>query len=192
MTRILFLVRVLAATIALLAVAPSAHAGKAFDPDVVSGTQLLGYLDHPDWRFRLDATDELARRRVTQAKPKLEELAASDPSARVQIEALEALMEVFGGPSDRGVLHAIVSNSSDAGLRERVVRMIERAPHAQDRDALLAALDDSAPDVARHAARALVRLGDRDAGVVLRAKVLDQTDRKVAQEFSEAASRLGA
>ncbi len=181
MTRILFLVRVLAATLALLAVAPSAHAGKAFDPDVVSGTQLLGYLDHPDWRFRLDATDELARRRVTQAKPKLEELAASDPSARVQIEALEALMEVFGGPSD-----------SDAGLRERVVRMIERAPHAQDRDALLAALDDSAPDVARHAARALVRLGDRDAGVVLRAKVLDQTDRKVAQEFSEAASRLGA
>ncbi len=188
MTRILLFVL---AAFVLLTATP-AHAGKAFDPDVVSGRQLIDYLDHPDWRFRLDAVDELARRRITQAKPTLETLAATDPSDRVRIEALDALMEVFGGPSDRAILHAIVATASDAGFRERVVRMIERAPHKEDRDCLIAALDDTAPDVARHAARALVRLGDREAGEILREKVLDQTDRKVAQEFSEAASRLGA
>lgn len=83
----------------LLSVANTAFAGKAFDPDLVSGRQLIDYLDHPDWRFRLDATDELARRRIAQAAPRLEELAATDPSDRVRREALDALVEVFGGPS---------------------------------------------------------------------------------------------
>lgn len=176
----------------LLSVANTAFAGKAFDPDLVSGRQLIDYLDHPDWRFRLDATDELARRRIAQAAPRLEELAATDPSDRVRREALDALVEVFGGPSDRSVLHAIVTGAGDDGLREHVVRLIEKAPRAEDKDCLVAALDDAHPDVARHAARALVRLGDRDAGLLLRDKALDARDRKVAEEFSEAAARLGA
>ncbi|MCO4770228.1 MAG: HEAT repeat domain-containing protein [Deltaproteobacteria bacterium] len=192
MHRTAFALRVLVLTLGLMAISQPAFAGKAFDPDVVSGRQLLDYLDHPDWRFRLDATDEVARRRIIQAKPQLEELASSDPSDRVRIEALDALMDVFGGPSDRGVLHAIILTAGDEGLRVHVVKMVEGAPHKEDRDTLLSALDDVDPNVARHAARALVRLGDREAGLILRDKVLDQTDRKVAQEFSEAASRLGA
>jgi HEAT repeat protein len=184
--------RIVLVVLALLATAQPAFAGKAFDPDLVSGRQLLDYLDHPDWRFRLDATDEVARRRIAQAKPKLEELIASDPSARVRTEALDAVMEVFGGPSNRGVLYALAGTAPDDKLRLRAIKFMERAPHAEDRAALLDALDDPYSHCARHAARALVRLGDRDAGRVLRDKALDATDRKVAEEFSEAAARLGA
>jgi|GEM_PF-5358840 len=186
------MVRILILVLAFLSFANPAFAGKAFDPDAVSGRQLLGYLDHPDWHYRLDATNEIADRAIVQAKPKLEEMAASDPSDRVRIRALGTLVDVFGGPSDRSVLHRIITTSTDPNLRDHVVRMIERAPRAEDRDVLIASLDDVDSDVKRHAARALVRLGDREAGVILRDKTLDQTDRKVAEEFSEAASRLGA
>jgi len=184
--------RILLFLLTFLAIANSAFAGKVFDPDMVSGRQLMDYLDHPDWRFRLDATNEIADRRITQAKEKLEVLASTDASDRVRWKALDALMNVFGGPSDRGILHAVVSTSRDEGLREHVIRLMERAPQTADRPTLLASLDDVSADVQRHAARALVRLGDRSAGPILREKALDQIDRKVAEEFSEAAGRLGA
>ncbi len=180
-----------AAIVALFALPAPALAGKAFDKDEVSGRMLLDYLDHPDWRFRVDATVEIADRRIAQAKPKLEELASTDPNSRVRREALEALMDVFGGPSDRSVLHAILLDATDENLRFDIVRMIEVAPHKADRDALVQALGDSDPHVARHAARALVRVGDRSVAPVLRDKALDVTDRKVAEEFNVAASRLG-
>jgi HEAT repeat protein len=188
MTRLLIVLIVLA----LNTVAPSAaYAGKAFEAEHTSGRMLLDYLDHPDWRFRLDATDEIADRKIAQAKPKLEELASSDPSDRVRRAALDALMDEFGGPSDRSVLHAILLEAGDENLRYDIVRMIESAPSRDDRDALIEALNDRNPHVARHAARALVRVGDRSVAPILRSKALDATDRKVAEEFNVAASRLG-
>jgi HEAT repeat protein len=188
MTRLLLVLVVLA----LNTVAPSpAYAGKAFEAEHTSGRMLLDYLDHPDWRFRLDATDELADRKIAQAKPKLEALAASDPNDRVRKAALDALMDEFGGPSDRAVLHAILLDAGDEDLRYDIVRMIESSPSRDDRDAHIEALNDRNPHVARHAARALVRIGDRSVAPVLRNKALDATDRKVAEEFNVAASRLG-
>lgn len=182
----------LLAVLALSSLAPAAaFAGKAFEAEHTSGRTLLDYLDHPDWRFRLDATEEIADRKIAAAKPKLEALAASDPHDRVCRAALEAVMEEFGGPSDRSILHAILVNAGDEDLRYDIVRMIESSPQPADRDALIAALDDSNPHVARHAARALIRVGDRSVAPLLRDKALDATDRKVAEEFNLAASRLG-
>ena len=84
------------ALVAVTGTAPTAaHAGKAFEAEHTSGRQLLDYLDHPDWRFRLDATDEIADRHIAQAKPKLEELATRDPNDRVREAALDALMDEY-------------------------------------------------------------------------------------------------
>jgi HEAT repeat protein len=88
-------------------------------------------------------------------------------------------------------LHAILLEAGDENLRYDIVRMIESAPSRDDRDALIEALNDRNPHVARHAARALVRVGDRSVAPILRSKALDATDRKVAEEFNVAASRLG-
>jgi HEAT repeat protein len=169
----------------------AAQAGKAFEAKYTSGHQLLAYLDHPDWRFRVDATVEIAERRIVQAKPLLEELAADDPYDRVRRVALKALMDVFGGPSDRRILHEILLEANDPDFRYEIVRLIEDSPRAADRDALIAALSDDNPHVARHAARALVRIGDRDVAPILREKAMDVADRKVAEELNIAASRLG-
>lgn len=194
MSRIAHLVAHIATIASLFAVAfnpTSAHAGKAFEADHTSGRMLIDYLDHPDWHFRVDAADEIADRGIIQAKPKLEELAADDPNDRVRRVALDALMDAFGGPTDRSVLHDILRESGDQDLRYHVVKMIESSPSRDDRDALVSALDDPYSHVARHAARALARVGDRSAAPILRDKALDQTDRKVAEEFNVAASRLG-
>ncbi len=263
-----------------------AHAGKAFDTDEVTGRQLLEYLDHPDWRFRNDACEEVGERKIVQAEEQLVRLATDDASERVRRACLEALKDIgsdklvpaaetavlldhddgnrkyaldiiedhgtersgpvlgrvleedpdeglrrkaavilkkkgwtnatdslaraavndpddgvrkaaleglvrLGGPEHRPTIHRIMLEDPNEKVRLAIVEMIEEAPTKADRDALVAALDDSYSHVQRHAARALVKIGDRTVGPILRDKALDQSDRKVAEEFNEAAGRLG-
>lgn len=271
--------------LALLAVPSPAPAG-TFDADETSGQQLIDYLDHPDWRYRHDACEEIAERKLTQAEDRVVLLALEDASERVRRRCLEALKATASGKllpaaemmvledvdadnrryalglvedignersapvlaqvvlgdadpgvrrkavavvrkrawkeaaaavraaarddSDRGVrdeardvlihwgdaesravLHQILADEPDAGIRRQIVEMFEERPQQGDLDALLVALDDPDAHVARHAARALVRLGDRAAGPILRKKALEATDAKVAEEFNEAAGKLG-
>lgn len=261
-------------------------AGKAFDVEVVTGRELLAYLDHPDWRFRLDAISESAHRKLIQAADKLVVLAGHDDNSRVRKAALKALgavgsswwlptaervaeddpeaanrkeallvIENKGAERSSAMLGRILLNDSDAGVRRkaalilrntgwpgaedalaqvvtqdgdpdvrqpalealiplarderrsllhrvmlddpdkkvrlRVVQGIAKAPVAVDREPLVAALGDPYSHAARHAARALVALGDRSVAPILRAKALEVRDRKVAAEFNEAAAKLG-
>ncbi len=235
----------------------SAMAGKAFETDQVSGRQLIEYLDHPDWRFRNDACEEIGERKLTQAEEKVLELTSTDPSERVRRECLEALdeagsgklvpaaetmalkdtdvgnrkkaiaeIEDHGTPRSAPVLAKVMTDDLDADVREKAMKVlgkrgwwrtdevrplfhktlledpdedlrldvceyIEEQPEKADRDALVQALDDANPHVQRHAARALIKIGDRSVAPILREKALDATDGKVAEEFNEAASRLG-
>ncbi len=179
-----------AAIVALFALPAPALAGKAFDKDEVSGRMLLDYLDHPDWRFRLDSTDEIVARRLVQAKPQLEDLAADDPNDRVRAAAFDALNSLGLGV-ERYILHEILLEAGDKDLRYRMVRVIEQAPVKEDKLALVEALRDPSSHVSRHAARAMVRLGDRSLAPVLRGVALETVDREVAEELNHAASRLG-
>lgn len=75
-----------------LSLAPTpAHAGKAFDVANTNGEQLVAYLDHADWRFRLDAALELGARKLVQAEDPLTRLALQDPNERVRKACLDAL-----------------------------------------------------------------------------------------------------
>ncbi len=113
----------------------------------------------------------------------------TDPDPDVNIEAARAVV-AFGNPEGRGPIHQLLLESPDPRTREWVVRAIENRPLAVDRDPLIRALDDSAPHVARHAARALRGLGDPSVAPILRDKAMDVRDPAVAEEFSEAAQHL--
>jgi len=92
----------------------------------------------------------------------------------------------------RAALWAAATGDRSEDVRSAAVEALERAPAAEDRDALVACLDDPESDIQRHAARALVRLGDASVGPILREKALDAKDKGVAEEFNEAAERLGS
>lgn len=146
--------------------------------------------EDPDEDLRRKAAVILRKKGWTNATESLARAASADPDKGVREAALEGLV-LLGGPDHRPAIHRIMLEDPDEKVRLTVVEMIEKAPTAADRDALVAALDDTYSHVQRHAARALVKLGDRSVGPILRDKALDQTDRKVAEEFNEAASRLG-
>ena len=276
----------LLAAAAALTVPALASAGSAFDTDETSGVQLIEYLDHPDWHYRHDACNEIAKRRLSQAEDQVILLALEDPIEKVRRRCLIALKETgskkilpaaetmllddtdagnrkfaaslvedFGNdksgpvlaqvilsdadagvrkkavvivrkrgwksagealksaaiddpdkgvraearealvrwddPGLREVLHQIMLEDPDAGVRRKMVEEIEDSPKPADRDALVKALDDPDSGVSRHAARALVRLGDRTVAPILREKAMEAADRKVAEEFNEAAEKLG-
>jgi HEAT repeat protein len=115
--------------------------------------------------------------------------ARNDEDEGVRKECLNALARI-GGPDGREVLHDIALQDTDDKLRLTVVRAMEKAPLTIDKDVLLAALDDRYDKVQRHAARALVNLGDAIVAPVLREKAMPVSDRKVQEEFEEAADRL--
>jgi HEAT repeat protein len=116
--------------------------------------------------------------------------AVEDADEGVREEAREALADM-GGEGFRKVLYRILLEDPDVGARRDVVEMLEDKPRKEDRDTLIRALDDADTHVARIAARALVKIGDRTVAPILREKALDATDSKVAEELNEAAERLG-
>ncbi|MCP4868318.1 MAG: HEAT repeat domain-containing protein [Proteobacteria bacterium] len=237
-----------------LAFPGTAMAGKAFDQDDVTGRQLIEYLDHDSWRFRHDACEELADRKMIQAEAKLVQLVSEDPAERVRRQCLKALEHLGsaqlvpaaesmalndGDPDNRRTALAIIEDDgsersgpilgtivagdpdagtrrkaaiilgkkawrngfdglrqaalsdADKGVREAAVEALGRRPAADDRDTLVTCLDDTEEDVQIDAARALVKLGDRSVASVLRDKALDAKDSDVAEEFNEAAEKLG-
>jgi len=277
----------LAALLLSLALPSAALAGKAFDPDTTSGNQLVEYLDHDSWDFRLDAAKEIKSRCIRDADEKLLALVENDPNTKVRLAALHALdacnMEstvvaaemaslvdgeaahrrkaigilekkgnersgpvlaqvLRGDPDDdtklkaakvlrkrawkgaepvqedlarhatafpelrnecvrgllavdgaryRPLLHEITRSETNDKSRLAFVKIMEDRPQKADRDVLIELLDDPYSHVARHAARALGNLGDRSVAPVLRDKSMSVTDRKVAEEFAEVATRLG-
>jgi HEAT repeat protein len=147
-------------------------------------------LSDADAGVRRKAVVIVRKRGWRSAGDALKTAAIDDPDKGVRAEAREALVR-WGDPGLRDVLHRIMLEDPDAGVRRDMVEEIEDHPTAADRDALIKALDDSDAGVARHAARALARLGDRTAAPILREKAMEATDRKVAEEFNEAAAKLG-
>lgn len=80
---------------------------------------------------------------------------------------------------------------SEPRTRLEMVRWVEANVKAEDKAPLLLALDEPDENVARHAARALIKLGDGSVAPTLREKAMKATNRDVAEEFNEAATRLG-
>ncbi len=140
--------------------------------------------------LRRKAAVIIGNRKWKAAEPALVEHGLADPDSAVMIEAAIAVVE-FANPTARPYVHPILLEHPDERMREKVVRAIEKLPLAGDRDALVTALDDMNPHVARHSARALVRLGDKSVAPILREKAMVVRDGKVAEEFNEAALHLG-
>ena len=145
------------------------------DPDVETQRKAAVVLRHKAW---------------TGAEPVQEEAAFASQDRDIRLNAIWALLRI-----DRArytaLFHERMRTESDDKARLDLVKVLEKEPTAADRDALVQMLDDGYAHVARHAARALVKLGDRSVAEVLRSKSMDVKDRKVAEEFAEAASLLG-
>jgi HEAT repeat protein len=144
----------------------------------------------PDIDTQRKAAQVLRQKAWTGAEPVQKELAFSSEDRTIRVNAIWALWRI-----DRDkyaeLFHERLRTEPDAKARRDLVELIEKAPRAGDKDVLVEMLDDDDPHVARHAARALVGLGDRSVALVLRAKSMDVNDRKVAEEFEEAAEKLG-
>jgi len=139
--------------------------------------------------LRRKAAVVIAKRRWSAAEPTLLEYGLRDADQNVMLECAKAVV-AFGNPTARPYVHPIMLEHPEERVREKIVRAIEERPLPVDRDPLVAALDDVNPHAARHAARALVRLGDKSVAPVLREKAMLVRDTKVAEEFSEAAMSL--
>jgi len=112
-----------------------------------------------------------------------------DPDPQVALESAKAVV-LFGNPDSRPAVHAQMLEHPDERTREWIIRAVETSPMPLDQDALVQALDDPHPHSARHAARALKKLGDPAVAPILRDKAMSASDPAVAQEFSAAAEHL--
>jgi HEAT repeat protein len=141
----------------------------------------------PDAGLRKKAAEILRKRAWKGAEASLEK-GTADPDRDVRLASLFALQAV-GSPKASGLILGALKDA-DVEVRREVIRRMEEAPRAEWKDGMVSALDDGDEYVARHAARALVRLGDRSVAKTLREKALG-APRKVAEEFAEAAANLG-
>lgn len=139
--------------------------------------------------IRRKAVVIIGKRKWAAAEPTLLEYGLRDVDQDVMLESARTIV-ALGNPTARPYVHPIMLEHPDERVREKVIRAIEDFPLPSDRDALIAALDDSNPHAARHAARALVKIGDKSVAPLLREKAMQVKDTKVAEEFSEAAFNL--
>lgn len=143
----------------------------------------------PDEGVRLKSMKIIAKRGWRGAEDALRS-AVEDPASSIRVTALETLLKL-GGVKDRALAHDALARDPDIGVRRNLVEAIEEAPTPDDKDALVAALADPDEDVARHAARALARLGDRSVIPALQDAAKAARDRKVEKEIRETIDRLG-
>ncbi len=122
-------------------------------------------------------------------EPILVDKGLKDPDPDVVLEAARAIVRM-GNPDSRPFIHDLMVHSPHSRTREWVVRAVEEAPMALDRDPLIQCLDDPDPDAARHAARALRNLGDPSVAPILREKAMAAREPAIAEEFSAAALHL--
>ncbi|MCO4773136.1 MAG: HEAT repeat domain-containing protein [Deltaproteobacteria bacterium] len=143
----------------------------------------------PDEAVQLKAAVVLRKRAWRGAEPVQKELAFSAGTGALRVECVRGLVVVDA--KHRPLFHKLLRSDPEDKVRLSLVRILEEAPRPEDKDVLIEMLDDGYSKVQRHAARALGNLGDRSVAPILRDKALAVTDRKVAEEFAEVATRLG-
>mgnify|MGYP001321235088 CR=1 FL=1 len=80
-------------SIALSWIVAPARAG-SFDADDATGKALISHLDSDNWKYRIEALEEIGDRGLIQAVDKVVQLARSDEHHKVRHDALEVLEEV--------------------------------------------------------------------------------------------------
>ncbi len=116
--------------------------------------------------------------------------ATEDADPGVALEAWRSIVRL-GDLEQRARVHELLATSTDVELKRGLLKAIGENPLPQDYEPLVAALRELDRDVAILAARALGELGDERAAPVLRELAAAHTDKKVAAEFGEAATKLG-
>lgn len=130
-----------------------------------------------------------SKKGMSDLEPLLVTTGMADSDGEVALESAKAVI-LFGNPDSRPAVHERMLTHPDERTREWIIRTIETAPIPLDQGPLLKALDDPHPHSARHAARALKKLGDASVAPILREKAMSARDPAVAEEFSAAAEHL--
>jgi len=130
-----------------------------------------------------------SKKGMSDLEPLLVTTGMADSDGQVALESAKAVI-LFGNPDSRPAVHERMLTHDDPKTREWIIRTIETAPMPMDQEPLVQALDDPHPHSARHAARALKKLGDASVAPILREKAMSARDPAVAEEFSAAAEHL--
>lgn len=112
------LVLILSLAVSLPLRASSFSAGDA------SGLELIRFLDHEQWQYRLEALEEIEERKLMQAIDKVVELAKGDMHHKVRLEALEVLGEMDSSWLVPTAEHMVVADPIEDN-REEALEVIE-------------------------------------------------------------------
>ena len=149
----------------------------AFKAKHATNTELVQALDHPDVEVREDAIVEIEKRVVSDAAPRLLELAKDDPELAVRKRALSALEDIRpDGLYD--VCDHIVRNETDKGQRSKAIAIIENTgPSSYSGTVGFALMNDEDVGVRRKAAIIIGKRGWTDQQEALVAGASDSDDK---------------
>ena len=99
------------------------HAG-SFSPEDASGLELIRFLDHEKWKYRLEALEEIEERKLMQAIDKVVEMAKVDMHPKVRLEALEVLEEMDSSWLVPTAEHMVVADPVEDN-RDEALEVIE-------------------------------------------------------------------
>ncbi len=95
-----------------------------FNAEDATGKELLRYLDHEQWKYRLEALEEIEERKLVQALDKVVELAKKDMHYKVRLEALEVLDDMDSSWLVPTAEHMVVEDPVEDN-REEALELIE-------------------------------------------------------------------
>lgn len=159
------------------------HLGDSAAPSVIKAMQ------DQEPSIRRKAIIIVGKRGFSAGEPWLVEQGVNDAEPAVVVEVWEALVRL-GNPDLRPRVHEALASGPEA-VRKSIARVLREKVTPADRDALIGALDDACPNVARDAAKALVELGDTSVAPILREKAATATDEAVRKDLEKCALELG-
>ena len=187
-------VRLWCATFAVaitLGSAASAWAG-AFQAEDATAKELIGYLEHEQWKMRLEALEEIAVRKLVYAIDKVVELGKEDMHDKVRLEALEVLADMESSWLVPTAEHMVVEDPVEDN-REEALAVIESKSEGSGSAMVLGAViaRDKKSAMRESAAQLLRKKGWVGAEEQLASAALRDGDSDVRRECRRALAVLG-
>lgn len=164
--------------------------------EIADGNQfpaLMEALNDKDWRVcKLAAMviGDMKREVAARALPRLLEKLL-DPDGDICAEATRALIKIGANQAVSRLVEIVSDGKNDSFSRQNAIEVLKTTGDAQARTTITAALRDPEPEVARAAAMALIRVGNKDSVKPL-AQTLDKArSQKLRKMAAYAIGMLG-
>jgi len=164
----------------------------AFSSDDATTKQLLDYLDHDNWKYRLESLGEVGGRRLMPAVDKVVELAKADEHPKVRLAALRVLGLMESSWLVPTAEHVVVEDAEKGNRVEALKILASQAGGSRTAMVLGEVVAvDPASDMRESAARLLRTKKWPGAEAALARAALRDGDSKVRRECRRALAVLG-